>query len=387
MANDALFQELAKALARPSGAYRAAEAALAIPGQAVQGYSDVMSKKAAATEAKLKPYEIYTKIADTAGRNTADAIFKQNGLQVPQLNRTPAASGSPTGVTNLADQFNSGDIGGKELDRGIKLQGAATSFEQNRPRRPGEVMPNLIQSGMKPEEAQAWITANTNPDGTVSNRNYDDLTKALTARGANARGGFYSAKAGQLGLDELPSRSGPNTAAGASYQVLLGSRQGQALVANPLTSPQKLGLAAGDLSRSVMRAAPQLDAYRGADYSNTLTNKLNRITQTLTSGAYKPEDVPVIRKELYTIFKDLRDSSRPFIANHLSNMESFLPENLPADWNGVKSRELGDNIPEIPFQETAGPSGSKTYQKTATNKQGVTIGTNDNWATFEPVQQ
>lgn len=38
MASDALFQELAKALARPSSGYRAATAALEIPGDAIQGY-------------------------------------------------------------------------------------------------------------------------------------------------------------------------------------------------------------------------------------------------------------------------------------------------------------------------------------------------------------
>lgn len=163
-------------------------------------------------------------------------------------------------------------------------------------------------------------------------------------------GGMANVRANQFMMQDLPSRSAPTTAAGAAYQVLVGSRQGIALTATP-GGYQRRGLATGDAARSVLRATPTDEAMQNANFSDTLVNRVNKMRQRLTSDP-AAIDEPKMRKEMYDVFKELRESSRPFIENQLSQMESIWRDSLPPNWEQMKKTELGDTMSEIPFQET-----------------------------------
>lgn len=382
MASEALFEELSKALARPSGAYRAATAALEIPQQAVQGYYDVKKRQGDLAEAKLKPYEIYSKIAEQVGPNAANSIFQKAGMTVPDMG---TGGSSPSNLP--AGQLSTmGNYGKNQLGMRKTLQ----EIDQTGPRTTDSARSNLTAAGLPPEAVDAWLKSNTDANGMVPNKNYDDFIKAKNTGNAGSRGDYYTSRVQGDILGRLPSNQGPSTAAGAASQVQIASRQGRSLIADPLTSPQRLSLASDDMARAVLRAAPQLDALRGSNFSSNLASRLNQITQYFGTGNVKPEDVPKLRQEMYGIFKDLETSSRPFVDRELQNMESTYGAQglLPQDWNSLKQRELGLNFPDIPFNPggaNPGAGSGGVQWVIATNPQGIKIRSKDNFATFEPV--
>ena len=137
---------------------------------------------------------------------------------------------------------------------------------------------------------------------------------------------------------------GPSTAPGAAYQVKLASRQGKSLIAKS-TSPQSLSLAGADLARAVQRSAPYSTTIGESDYGNTLLTTWGRLRQKLTSDPSSP-DVPKLRKQLYDTFDELDKASTPWIQNHLASYEEHMGP-ISAD---ERARQLGTNIPDIPFQ-------------------------------------
>lgn len=151
-------------------------------------------------------------------------------------------------------------------------------------------------------------------------------------------------------FSDLPSRSNPNTASGAAYMVKVAARQGKSIIAKP-GSPQQVALAASDLARAVQRSAPQLETLQGSSFSNNLVTQMNMLTQKLTADP-SGKDVPKIRRQIYDLLDELDKTAQPWIENDLKNIEDIqgpLPKN-------VKNRELGLNVPDVPFIDGSQPN-------------------------------
>lgn len=84
MASDALFQELAKALGRPSRAFRAAQAGLAIPEEGLKGYE---AGSELADKFQTRKLENQT-LSQALGGNVPDSIKGYGGLTVKQFKPT-----------------------------------------------------------------------------------------------------------------------------------------------------------------------------------------------------------------------------------------------------------------------------------------------------------
>lgn len=167
---------------------------------------------------------------------------------------------------------------------------------------------------------------------------------------------YADVRATQNIMSDLPSRSGPSTQAGAASTVQFSARQGKQLIANP-GSPQKLALSAVDLARTVQRNAPTVDTLTNAGFADNLATKLSLLSQKITADP-NSKDVPKLRKEIFDIFTDLEDSSKPIIQRQLDTTESLWKTRLPPEWETIKKSELGENLPPIVFNETAAPDHS-----------------------------
>ncbi len=162
----------------------------------------------------------------------------------------------------------------------------------------------------------------------------------------------------QYGLQDLPSNQGPSTAGGAAYQVKVAARQGKNLIAKSGSS-QRIGLASGDLARSVLRAAPTDEAMRNSNFSDNMINHWNQIKQKITSDPSAINN-PAIRREMYNIFDEMDKSATPFIQNQLDDMES-VGFTVPPE---VRKRQLGLTLPDIPFIDI--PEQPSPFQKPGT---------------------
>lgn len=182
----------------------------------------------------------------------------------------------------------------------------------------------------------------------IQNKFTGDLSES--DKDAVATGGslMSNVREKQFTMQDLPSNQGPNTAAGAAYQVKVAARQGKNLIAKSGSS-QRLGLAQGDLARAVLRNSPTDEAMRNANFSDNTINRWNQIKQKITSDPQAANN-PLIRKEMYDIFDEMDRSATPFIQNQLDDMES-VGFKIPAN---VRKRQMGLTLPDIPFIEVPG---------------------------------
>jgi len=188
------------------------------------------------------------------------------------------------------------------------------------------------------------IPLQVNPQTAVQ---YTGIPKSKTVPATSPIAGV---RRNQFLMSDLPSRSSPSTAAGAAYQVKVAARQGKAIIAKP-GSPQQIALAASDLARAVQRSAPQLETLQGASFSNNIVTKVNQLTQRITADP-SGKDVPKIRKQIYDLLDDLDKTAQPWVENQVKNVEDIWGDSLPKNWSAIRSRELGENIPNVPFQES-----------------------------------
>lgn len=371
MASDRLFEMLAQAKSQPSKALRATESAGQAGEDILGGFFKGSQIRASQAEARLKPYEIYSKLSENIGPDMAGQVMSKAGLQVPTF------GGGTSSVPKYEPEqlVEMGKFGKNRLD----AETAAVGLGEKGPRTRESVKSNLSAYGMPPQAIDAWLGANSDATGNVQNKNYSDLIQALNAKASGQRGNMMGGRVTQMQLGDLPSRLGPNTAAGAAFQVKVAARQGKSLISKP-GAYQRIGLSQGDAARAILRNSPTDEAMRNANFSNTAIGTFNQLKQRLSSDP-AAIDQPLVRKELYDIFDEMDKSATPFIANHLQNMEDagFTPSN----WKDIKKRELGETLSDIPFVDGTGAS-TGTW-KTATNAQGVKLRSSDNWATFEPV--
>lgn len=229
--------------------------------------------------------------------------------------------------------------------------GVVVPFEQAR---------QIAATAGNPAAAEPFVSLaqSQNREG-LNKQEMTDLFKTVSASASGARGNFYEKRGAQAFMSELPSRSGPNTAAGAAYMVKVSARQGKSIIAKA-GSPQQIALASGDIARAVMRAAPQLEAMRGSDFTNNLITNWNQLTQRLTADP-TGKDVPKIRKQMYDLLDELDKSASPWIENQLKTIEDTFEGQTPKNWEMIKKREMGSTISDIPFIDVSGSnSGPKS---------------------------
>lgn len=212
--------------------------------------------------------------------------------------------------------------------------------------------------GKVPEKQGASLAvANANANRTVPVISAEQgLKQGQTPKGTiipsisqTGQSPYADVRAAQYIAQDLPSNMSPTTASGAASQVQLAVRQGKGLIANP-GSPQRLALAASDLARAVQRSAPQLETLEGAGFANNLSSRLSLLAQKVTANP-NSADVPKLRKEVYDILDDLDRTSKPIIQRQLDVIEGIYKERLPGNWNEIKKGQLGENIPDIPYNE------------------------------------
>lgn len=215
----------------------------------------------------------------------------------------------------------------------------------------GQLLPEVFKSQQKPEYAPVPGMISESGQPLVIDKFTGKITPSeISAKvKPNSFVAMADVRRSQNIMTDLPSRSNPSTAAGAAYQVKVAARQGKAIIGKP-GSPQQLALAASDLARAVQRSAPQLETLQGAGFSNNILTQLNRLTQSLTADP-SGKDVPKIRRQIYDLLDDLDKTATPWIENQLKNTEDIWEGNLPKNWDMLKKRELGLNIPDVPFQE------------------------------------
>lgn len=206
-----------------------------------------------------------------------------------------------------------------------------------------------IQSRMKKQKTWTPVAGMISKNGKPILVNADGEMKEGNMEVKPTAGSAYAGvREKQFTLQDLPSNQGPSTAGGAAYQVKVAARQGKALIAKA-GSPQRTGLATGDLARSVLRNSPTDEAMRNANFSDNLITRWSQLKQKITADPTSVNN-PQIRREIYNLFDEMDKSATPFIKNQLDDMESTgftIPPN-------VRKRQLGETLPDIPFEE--GPS-------------------------------
>lgn len=319
-----LYELLAEAKARPSKLYRAFDTGFKGVDEGIQGYLKGQAIKDSLRERTLKQQTL----SDALG-----GIPPEEGIM------------NLTGEQGVIQHPN------------LAVYAAFEKAKRDRQPKPGD--------NYTPEQAEAVSSGDpsklAHAFGGVIPRSA--VAANTTSRGVTGRNDFYGTKGSQINLQQLPSEMGPNTGAGAAFGVKIAARQGKSLVATP-GSAQKMGLASGDIARAVLRAAPQLDVIRGADFSQNLATRISAIGQKITANPNGP-DAPKLRREMYDILDDLDKSATPFIQNHLKNYEELMAP-LP---EGVKRRESGEDLPDIPFNDGSG-SGQDATMVTIRDSQG-----------------
>ena len=192
------------------------------------------------------------------------------------------------------------------------------------------------------------VSGMLSPTGTILEM--DKFTGKVKDTGSKGVSQGYGAmmgpiRKGQYTIQDLPSNQGPSTASGAAYQVKVGARQGKALIAQP-GSKFRTSLASGDIARSINRVAPTDEAMKNAGFSDTLINRWANLKTSITADPTTLEN-PKMRKEMYDILDDMDKSATPFIQNQLDDMADTGFQVTPA----TRKRQLGETLPNIPFQE------------------------------------
>jgi hypothetical protein len=232
-----------------------------------------------------------------------------------------------------------------------------------RPELMGQLGPELFKLSQPPKQPTVWhpVSGMLSKSGKPMEINEATGEYKEAPLEATPSGGAFGAMAGvrrsQNIMQDLPSRSNPNTAAGAAYMVKVAARQGKAIIGKP-GSPQQISLAASDLARAVQRSAPQLETLQGSSFSNNYITKMNLLTQKMTANP-QGKDVPKIRRQIYDLLDDLDKTASPWIDNQLKTTEDIWEGALPKNWQEIKKRERGENVPDVPFIEgIGGPPGS-----------------------------
>lgn len=393
MASDRLFEMLANAKAQPDRWARALNAGTNSVNDIMGGYIKGKEFKSQQREAELKPYEIWSKISDSAGPDVANSIFKKTGFPVPDM-ETPSITRTPEELARMPGTFAKTQLG--NLNTLDEMKKRNQDMALTGPEDPKSFKASVLASGqMTPEAFDSWAQANIDPaTGLLPRKNADQLKSNLglkaQAANAGARNEFYGVRSGTMQLGQLPSQMPAGTVPGAAAGVKLAARQGKSLIAKA-TTPQNLKLASIDLTRAVARMAPDAATIGESNYASSLPTLVGRFTQIVNSDPASP-DVPKLRKEIYKTLDELDKSATPFLMNHLANMEANGSNStFGNNWQATKDRELGNNIPDIPFDEGAGQNpnvstGVPQYRY-AKNAQGQRIRSADNWATSEPVAQ
>jgi len=385
MASDRLFEMLAAARAQPDRWSRDVSAGTDAGSNILNGYlqglaikRQMQSYPLQIAQQKAQLFDNYSKLSDAVGPDRANQlmgpVLQQAGISMPS---GPSSSPSGPGVNPAGNNVNP-DMGSStpnpssligQGSYGTKTLGNIKTAQEislaNQPRDPNAVRASIMQSGaMSPQDFDVWAQANMDQNGKIPSQALDSLQKNLDLKAQGNRADFYHTQIGRNQLELLPSQQGPNTAAGAAYQVKVAARQGKSLIANA-TSPQNLNLASNDLARAVQRATPTSETIGASNYGNSLSTIWGQLSQKITSDPNSP-DVPLLRKQLYDTFNELDQAATPWINNHLANMEANgTNSSFGNSWGATKQREMGLNIPDVPFN--ASPSSGSAQNPNVNN--------------------
>jgi|SRR5882672_141395 len=294
-------------------------------------------------------YDHLSKLSEQYGPDKAAEImtpvFKSVGLTMPTSGGSGATNYTPQQLASMGGTWATKQLGNQNVIGEMKKRDL--DIENNQPF--STDVANFIGKG----DMEGLTKYHAAKNETVP---YREVQQLIAAKRPQFMQGLVGLKGSQAVLAALPSHQPTGTPARSASDVQFSVRQGKALIANASTDPKRIGLASLDAARSVLRAAPQIDAIRGADYSDTLMNTLNNLGNKLSSGKVSPQDLPIVRKQLFDAFSDLENSSRPLIARELSHAERTLgPQGfLPPEWENMKKDEMGVNFPDIPFDPGSG---------------------------------
>lgn len=328
MASDRLFEALAEALGQPSKTYRAAKAGLEIPGKAMDGYSEGAKFSDSIRQRKLSQQTL----GEALGDGDLDNLTAEQGaLHLPTLKA-------------------------KAL-----LANARREREPKVPASMDGVLADMVNRGLITPEKAYEIKSK----GMLAGRGYElgpDGELIQLPGGEPRRKTEKTEKAVQSVTDKLDSLK-------SLYEKL---DESKGIVSTDRGTLENLGssLAASAPGQFVGKITGSGDQSLRNQIATLRPLIINDIRQASEMGARGLDS----EKELEFY---LRAASAPQV-DVQANMAAI--ENL--------KRAYGKWQAEVAALDKKGPpTGRKTYQKTATNAQGIKIGTNDNWATFEPVQQ
>jgi hypothetical protein len=357
-----LYEELAKALAQPSKAYQAATEAINIPRKGLEGYLEGTDAADKISESRLSRQTL----EQALGGNVPDSLTGYRGLTVKQFKPTAELLG-----------------GVGALDKALK---------EGQPKAEDYLTPDQARAAKVPEEVIASFKGGPVPRqvafGVINSGIGQQRANAVSSMADSRQRGVQNAILGtalrysQAGMAQNASRDSFGRLANINraQQILdqIDAQGGQA------TIRQRTELASS-VGRSINPTGVLTNEALNLYIPQTLKGKIGNFTEYLTNES-SPVDFTGFTGELGGLLQREKEVNQGIIS--VAAQFGAPAINQLKQTNPSLARQVLDaNNNPLVTNPGANQWIKKTYKKTAKNAQGVTIGTNDNWKTFEPVKQ
>jgi hypothetical protein len=407
--NSRLFEMLAEAGARPSKAFQGAQAAINA-GNEVAGnltkYGNTIKRESLLKkmlsdptmtdqqrtaigladsegqpissiyekqqETRLKPYEIYAKISDSAGPDVANSIFKQAGMPIPDMARgSPAGTaGGTAGVDGVVG--NPGKVPGPKNYTPEELSGMGTfgqkkltgmktvqDLQSTAPVEFGQVQDFFASAG-RPEIGQSLVTAAQRSGKTTVQKDIFDKATALVgprsdiADALNKRTDLQVANAINHNVNAMTAsgvlgQSGKNNIRIARIQPLLQKN-------GPLT-PQELERVNTDIDGVITGGVPLQSTEQGQKISTVATEiarlkqQFGNNPQAFNDAGFRQRMIPLVNG-LIAADNEVQDQAYKMVQANYGHLTT--PEHLVRVKQALAT---GQQLPIVDIQGGGTPGG------------------------------
>lgn len=396
--NGRLFELLAEAKAQPSGAFKDASAAINAADQVAGNVTkygqtvkrDTLLKKmlsdpsmtdqqkttinladsegkpisdiyAKQQEDRFKPYEIWSKISDSAGPDAANAVFKKFGMPIPDMSGgaaagPPTADGTTPTPSYTPEQLaRMGTFGNKRLT-GMKT---VQDMQSTAPVDFGQVQDFFASAG-RPEIGQSLVNAAKASGKTVVQKDIFDKATSLVgprsdvADALNKRTDLQVANAINHNVNAMTAsgvlgQSGKNNIRIARIQPLLQSNR-------PLT-PQELERVNTDIDGVITGGVPLASTEEGQKIS-TISSQIARLKQqyqnspqSFNDAEFRKRMIPLVNG-LIAADNEVQDQAFNMVQANYGHLTS--PEHLGRIKQALRS---GQQLPIVDVQGGGTPGG------------------------------
>ncbi len=359
MPSSALYEELAKAYATPSKGYRAAMTGIDAVKQGIGGYLEGQQIADTMRQRKIQQ----TSLSDLLGQNTPDGLSNLTVDQADALVK-PVTAYAALQKANTPDTPKVGETMTPEQARAYGVsEDIINSYH-------GQPVPRLVATG--------YVNSDIGQQRADAMKSMAESRKQSTQNSILGTAMRYS-QAGQA--QKTASDAFQRLGNLNRVEQILGQIQAQG---GQATIRQRTELASG-VARSINPTGVMTNEALNLYIPQSLKGKFGNFGEYLSNQSV-PVDFSGYIGELSGLVNREKEVNQGLISagsqlgnpalEQLRNVNPRLAQSVQdSKQNPLLTNTMGTSVPK------------KTYQKTAKNAQGVTIGTNDNWATFEPVAQ